>query len=118
MSSSPRSGPSQTAVFALAVGALLIGAVIIAIAIGINLIQVGQTFLTGLYPPIAVTEQGEQIRILYTIVFVIAVAVFLVVEGLIIGRSSAIAGSRATTPSHRRRTATTSPNSSGRSSRP
>jgi cytochrome c oxidase subunit 2 len=84
MSSSPRSGPSQTAIFALAVGALLIGAVIIAIAIGINVIKVGETFLTGLYPPVAVTEQGAQIRELYTIVFVIAVAVFLVVEGLII----------------------------------
>jgi cytochrome c oxidase subunit 2 len=84
MSSSPRSGPSQTAIFALGVGALLIVAVIVAIVIGINVIQVGETFLTGLYPPIAVTEQGEQIRILYTIVFVIAVAVFLVVEGLII----------------------------------
>ena len=84
MSSSPRSGPSQTALFALVVGGLLILAVIIALILGVNVIQYGETFVTGLYPPIAVTEQGAKVRDLYTIVFVIAVAIFLVVEGLII----------------------------------
>ena len=49
-----------------------------------NVVQHGETFVKGLYPPIAVTEQGAKVRDLYTIVFVIAVAIFLVVEGLII----------------------------------
>src|SRR3954470_18865438 len=84
MSSSPRSGPSQTALFALIVGALLILAVIVALIAGINVIQYGETFVTGLYPPIAVTDQGADIRNLYTIVFVIAAAIFLVVEALIV----------------------------------
>ncbi len=84
MSSSPRSGPSQTALFALIVGALLILAVIVALILGVNVIQYGETFVTGLYPPIAVTEQGAEIRNLYTIVFVIAAAIFLVVEALIV----------------------------------
>ena len=39
---------------------------------------------TGLYPPVAVTEQGAQIRDLYTIVFLIAVVIFFLVEGLIV----------------------------------
>jgi cytochrome c oxidase subunit 2 len=84
MSSSPRSGPSQTALFALFVGALLIVGVVVAVALGANVIQYGETFLTGLYPPIAVTEQGTKVRELYTIVFLIAVAIFLIVEGLIL----------------------------------
>ena len=40
--------------------------------------------MTGLYPPQAVTEQGQAIRDLYTIVFLVAVAIFFVVEGLIL----------------------------------
>ena len=40
--------------------------------------------MTGLYPPRAVTEEGAQIRELYTIVFLIAAAIFFLVEGLII----------------------------------
>ena len=84
MSSSPRSGPSQTARFALAVGALLIVGAIIAVAIGMNVIQYGENFLTGLYPPVAVTEQGARVRELYTTVFAIAVIIFFIVEGLII----------------------------------
>ena len=39
---------------------------------------------TSLYPPEAVTAQGAQIRELYTIVFLIAVVIFFVVEGLIV----------------------------------
>jgi cytochrome c oxidase subunit 2 len=44
----------------------------------------GQAFVTGLYPPVAVTEQGARVRDLYTIVFAIAVVIFFVVEGLIV----------------------------------
>ncbi len=84
MSSSQRSGPSQTATFALAIGAALVIGTLIAIVAGSDLLKAGQAFVTGLYPPIAVTDQGAQIRDLYTIVFLISAAIFLLVEGLII----------------------------------
>jgi cytochrome c oxidase subunit 2 len=79
MASSPRTGRSNAAIAALVVGALLLVGVVVAIVSGI-----AQTFVTGLYPPKAVTAQGEMIRDLYTIVFLIGVAIFFVVEGLII----------------------------------
>ena len=84
MSSSQRSGPSQTAIFALLIGAALLVGALIAIIAGFDLIKAGQTFVTGLYPPIAVTVQGAQTRDLYTIVFLIGAAIFVLVEGLII----------------------------------
>ena len=82
MASSPRTG--RFALQALVVGALLIAAVLVAIAGGFDLIGTSQRVVTGLFPPVAVTEQGARIRDLYTIVFLIAVVVFFVVEGLII----------------------------------
>ncbi len=84
MSSSPRSSSRQTAIFALAVGALIIGVSLILLFYGVNVLEAGDEILTGLYPPIAVTSQGAEIRNLYTVIFLIAVAIFLVVEGLII----------------------------------
>jgi cytochrome c oxidase subunit II len=84
MSSSPRSRTSQTAVFALAVGAAIIGLSLILVGLGVNVLQAGEIFVGGLFPPVAVTTEGAQIRDLYTIVFLIAVAIFIVVEGLII----------------------------------
>jgi cytochrome c oxidase subunit II len=84
MSSSPRSRTSQTAIFALAVGAAVIGLSLILVGLGVNFLRAGEIFIGGLFPPVAVTSQGAQIRDLYTIVFLIAVAIFIVVEGLII----------------------------------
>jgi cytochrome c oxidase subunit 2 len=84
MSSPPRTRPSTVALTAIAIGALVLLAVMVAILVGIDLIKYGETFVTGLYPPQAVTTQGAAIRDLYTIVFLIAVAVFFVVEGLIL----------------------------------
>ena len=84
MSSSRRSRPSQTAVFALAIGALIIGASLIALYYGVNVLNAGNEVLNSLYPPIAVTSQGAEIRNLYTAIFLIAVVIFFVVEGLII----------------------------------
>ena len=84
MSSSPRSRSSQTAIFALAVGAAIIGVSLILLYYGVNVLDEGEEFIGGLYPPIAVTSQGAEIRNLYTVVFLIAVAIFIVVEGLII----------------------------------
>jgi cytochrome c oxidase subunit 2 len=84
MSSSRRSRPSQTAVFALSIGAFIIGASLIALYYGVNVLTTGQEVLNSLYPPIAVTSQGAEIRNLYTAIFLIAVVIFVVVEGLII----------------------------------
>jgi cytochrome c oxidase subunit 2 len=84
MSSSPRSRTSQTAIFAVAVGAAIIGLSLILLYFNKNVLDEGQKILTGLYPPIAVTTEGAEIRNLYTVVFLIAVAIFIVVEGLII----------------------------------
>lgn len=84
MSSSPRSRPSQTAIVALAVGAVIVVVGVILALVGVNVLGAGGNFVNSLYPPIGVTEQGAKIRDLYTIVFVIAAAIFFVVEGLII----------------------------------
>src|SRR4051795_891529 len=84
MSSSPRSRPTQTAIFALAIGALIIGLSLVALYYGVNVLTAGQGGLKNLYPPVAVTSQGAQIRSLYTAIFLIAVVIFVVVEGLII----------------------------------
>ncbi len=84
MSSSPRSNATRTAIFALSVGAAIIVISLLLLAFGVDVLKIGDTFVTGLFPPVAVTSQGAQIRDLYTIIFLIAVAIFIVVEGLII----------------------------------
>ena len=84
MSSPPRTRPSTVALTAIAIGALVLGAVVVAVIAGIDVIKYGENFVTGLYPPQAVTTQGQAVRNLYTIVFLVAVAIFFVVEGLIL----------------------------------
>ena len=75
MSTSPRKRPASEAIVAG-------GVVVLLIAI------IGLVFWSGagsaLYPPKAATIQAEQVSQLYNIVFAIAVAIFLAVEGLII----------------------------------
>jgi cytochrome c oxidase subunit 2 len=56
----------------------------LAIVSGVDLLFTGQQVITSLFPPQAVTAQGVLIRDLYTIVFLIAAAIFFLVEGLII----------------------------------
>ena len=81
MASSPGTGRSSAATIALFVGALIILGIV-----GILVVTGGQPqeIITSLYPPEAVTSQGTQIRDLYTIVFLIALVIFFVVEGLIV----------------------------------
>jgi cytochrome c oxidase subunit II len=78
MSSSPRIRRSPTIT--------VVAAALVLIALAVLLVVSGaaEAFVTGLYPPIAVTQQGARVRELYTIVFVIAAVIFLIVEGLII----------------------------------
>jgi cytochrome c oxidase subunit 2 len=75
MSSSPRKRPASEALVAG-------GVVVLLIAI------VGLVFWSGagemLYPPEPVTEEAREIDSLYNIVFAIAVAIFVAVEGLIV----------------------------------
>lgn len=84
MSSSPRSRLSPGTVTAVSAVVLVAALLVAAVALGFDIAGIGQGFVTGLYPPAAVTEQGARVRDLYTIVFLIAAAIFLLVEGLII----------------------------------
>jgi len=75
MSSSPRKRPAPDA---------LVAGLVVAILIAL----VAAVFLTGLgsslYPPDAATARARDVRGLYDIVFAFAVAIFIVVEGLIV----------------------------------
>ncbi len=84
MSSSPGSRTSRSAVFALALAVVIVGVVLLLRGLGVNVLAPADAFVAGLLPPVAVTSQGTQIRELYVIVFLIAVVIFLLVEGLII----------------------------------
>ncbi len=84
MSSFPRTRPTSGTVVTVSVLVLLVALAVAATALGYDLPGAAQGFVTGLYPPVAVTEEGAQIRDLYNIVFLIAAAIFLLVEGLII----------------------------------
>jgi cytochrome c oxidase subunit 2 len=75
MSSSPRRGLAPEAVVAGGVVVLLVALVAAVFVSGI-----GQ----NLYPPSAATTQAQDTRGLYDIVFALAIAIFLAVEGLII----------------------------------
>ena len=118
MSSSPRTRPSPGTVTAVSAVVLVLAIAVAAIALGFDPLGVGQGFVTGLYPPVAVTEEGAQIRDLYTIVFLIAAAIFFARRGpdhLVGHPLPAQAGRRHAAA--RRPTATTWPRRSGRSSR-
>lgn len=78
MSSAPGSRPSTSAI----VGWLIAAAVVLALAVLVVLNA--QSIWTSFFPPEAKSVQGREIRSLYDIVFVIAVLVFLLVEGLIV----------------------------------
>lgn len=75
MSTSPRKGPASEAIVAG-------GVVILLIAI------IGLVFWSGagsaLYPPKPATAQAREVSSLYDIVFALAVAIFIAVEGLIV----------------------------------
>lgn len=74
MSTSPRKRPASDALVAGGVVVLLFA--IVAVVMWIS--------GSALYPPAAVTTQAKEISKLYDVVFAIAVAVFVAVEGLIV----------------------------------
>jgi cytochrome c oxidase subunit 2 len=78
MSSSPGTRPSFGSILAgLAALAALAALVVL-------LVQFGPQIVRSFFPPEPATRQGQQISDLYTIVFVIAAAIFFLVEGLIV----------------------------------
>jgi cytochrome c oxidase subunit 2 len=84
MSSTPRSRPLSGALLALLVIASLVAAFLVAVAVGLNPATAASRFVDSFFPPAAVTEQGQSIRSLYEIVFLIAAVIFFAVEGLIL----------------------------------
>jgi cytochrome c oxidase subunit 2 len=79
MSSSPGARPTRH-------GLVFIGGLVAAVAVVATLVVTGAgaRIVESLYPPVAVTQQGREIRDLYNIVFLIAAAIFFLVEGLIV----------------------------------
>jgi cytochrome c oxidase subunit 2 len=75
MSSAPRRGPAPDAIVAGGVVVLLVALVLAVLLSGAG---------RSLYPPDAATDHARDVRGLYDIVFALAVAIFLVVEGLIV----------------------------------
>ena len=78
MSTNPGSRPSTTTI----VGWLVAAVVLVGLAVLVVLNA--RPFWDSFFPPQARSTQGKAIRDLYDIVFVIAVAIFVLVEGLII----------------------------------
>src|SRR4029077_13150075 len=78
VSTRPRARPSS--------GTSLIGlvAVVVVVLVAIWVVLNGQAIARSFFPPDPATTQGVAIHNLYTIVFIIAVAIFFVVEGLIV----------------------------------
>jgi cytochrome c oxidase subunit 2 len=78
MSSTPGSRPSTITI----VGRLIAAAALIALA-AVVVLNAGPIW-TSFFPPEAKSVEGQEIRNLYDIVFIFAVAIFVLVEGLII----------------------------------
>jgi len=80
MSSTPGARRSRSPLVQVAAAAIVTLIVIAVLAVT----GAGARIVESLYPPVAVTEQGAEIRSLYTIVFAIAAIIFFLVEGLIV----------------------------------
>jgi cytochrome c oxidase subunit 2 len=84
MTSSTRTRPSSGAIVAVLLLVLVLVLLVLAAARGVNLVKLGGDVMGSMFPPPAATAEAREIRGLYDIVFFIAAAIFLVVEGLII----------------------------------
>ena len=85
MSSRPRSRIAPGLVpAAILIGSAVVLVAILSISLGTDPITAIRRSWESLFPPPAITDQGQEIRSLYEIVFIIAAAIFFVVEGLIV----------------------------------
>ncbi|TMC60982.1 MAG: cytochrome c oxidase subunit II [Chloroflexi bacterium] len=84
MTSSTRTRPSNGAIVAVFLLVLVLVLLAVAVARGVNLGKAANDVLGSMFPPPAATAEAREIRSLYDVVFFIAAAIFLVVEGLII----------------------------------
>jgi len=84
MSTTPGSRPSSGAI----VGWLVAAVVLVGLAVLVVLN--GSSVWNSFFPPEAKSVQGQAIRNLYDVVFAIAVVIFLLVEGLIVGMVGAV----------------------------
>jgi cytochrome c oxidase subunit II len=84
MTSSTRTRPSNGAIVAVLLLVLVLVVIAVAAARGVNLGKAANDVMGSMFPPPAATAEAREIRGLYDIVFFIAAAIFLVVEGLII----------------------------------
>src|SRR5688572_29683224 len=78
MSSSPGTRPSFGSILAGLVAVVALAGFVALLA------KYGDEVVRSFFPPDPVTRQGREINDLYTIVFVIAAAIFFLVEGLIV----------------------------------
>jgi cytochrome c oxidase subunit II len=78
MSTRPRTRPSSGSIIAGLIGIAAL------VALGVLLVLNGPQVVRSFFPPDPVSEQGRHINDLYTIVFVIAAAIFFLVEALIV----------------------------------
>jgi cytochrome c oxidase subunit II len=83
MTTPRRSGPPPALVLGVAAVVVLVISLAVLAARGNVVDQLGHVW-GSFFPPTATTSQGAEIRGLYDIVFLIAVAIFLLVEGLIV----------------------------------
>ena len=84
LTTSTRTRPSNGVIAAVALIVLVVALLAIAVARGVDLVRAASDVMGSMYPPPAATAEAREIRNLYDIVFLIAAAIFLVVEGLIV----------------------------------
>jgi cytochrome c oxidase subunit II len=84
MTSSTRTRPSNGAIVGLLLLVLVLVVLAVAVASGVDLVKATNDVMGSMFPPPSATAEAREIRSLYDIVFWIAAAIFLVVEGLII----------------------------------
>jgi cytochrome c oxidase subunit 2 len=84
MTTGPRSRPASGMIAAGVIVLVVLVLLAAAVATGTNLVKLSQDVAGSMFPPPSATAQGREIRSLYDVVFIIAVAIFLVVEGLIV----------------------------------
>jgi cytochrome c oxidase subunit II len=78
MSSTPGSRPSTSTILGWLIVAVVLAG--LAVLVALNASSIWNSF----FPPVAKSKEGEEIRNLYDIVFLIAAAIFFFVEGLIL----------------------------------